>query len=153
MTNDAALRLLVDGRELKPRITGRSHRFRLPANARHTRVASRSAVPAHVRDDSSDHRRLGVAISRVALDGEPIALGDPRLGSGWHDVEPGWRWTDGDAALALAGVRELAFDVVMAGRYWVARVAACPLPSFMETTFRRTSGTKSLRRTRRDGLR
>jgi len=27
------------------------------------------------------------------------------------------RWTDGDAGMVLAGVRELAFDVVMSGTY------------------------------------
>jgi hypothetical protein len=126
-TNDAALCLVVDGCELKPRITGRVHRFRLPAAARHVRLASRSAVPAHVRDDSDDYRCLGVAVSRIALDGEPIALSDPRLGSGWHDAEagdgadaaPDWRWTSGDAGLKLAGARELEIEVAITARYWL----------------------------------
>ena len=37
----------------------------------------------------------------------------------WHAAEPGLRWTDGDAGLALAGVRELVVELAMAGRYWV----------------------------------
>jgi hypothetical protein len=83
-----------------------------------------------MRPGEDDHRVLGVALGRVRLDGRMVALDDPRLTSGWHDCEPGedgaagWRWTDGDAALVLAGVRELAFEVVMAGRYWVGREAA-----------------------------
>ena len=32
--------------------------------------------------------------------------------------EPGWRWTDGDAAIAAAGARELAFEIAMTGTYW-----------------------------------
>jgi hypothetical protein len=47
-------------------------------------------------------------------------MDDPRLSSGWLEPETDWRWTDGDAGLALAGVRELAFDVVMIGTYWEA---------------------------------
>jgi hypothetical protein len=80
----------------------------------------------------ADHRVLGVALARIRLDGRMITVDDPCLSSGWHDCEPSdggdaapiWRWTTSDARLALTGVRELAFDVVMGGRYWVAAEAA-----------------------------
>jgi hypothetical protein len=83
-------------------------------------------VPAHTRADENDTRTLGVAIGNFRLDGATISLDDPRLSSGWHGPEPAdsegaaaeWRWTDGDAGLALAGVRDLAFDVAIAGSYW-----------------------------------
>ena len=120
-TSNPALRLLLDGSELKPRITGRIHRFRLPAAARRVRLASRSAVPAHVRHDSNDDRRLGVAVSRLWLDRREASLDSPGLASGWHAPEPGWRWTDGDAVLELAGVRELELEVALTERYWLPR--------------------------------
>jgi hypothetical protein len=67
-------------------------------------------------------------VSRIRLDGTPIALADARLSSGWHEVEydgagPAWRWTDGDAGLALAGVSVLEVEVAMTERYWVEREA------------------------------
>jgi hypothetical protein len=101
-----------------PDIVGRAHRFRLPATARRLRLVSRHAVPAQGRADSSDHRQLGVAVSRCVLDGREVALDDARLSSGWHRVEPKWRWTDGDAGLALAGGRALEIEVAMTERYW-----------------------------------
>ena len=68
--------------------------------------------------DNGDMRLLGFAVANIRLDGKPVPFDDPRLSSGWLDPEADWRWTDGDAGLALAGVRELAFDVVMTGSYW-----------------------------------
>jgi hypothetical protein len=126
VTRDPALRLRVDGGLLRPTITGRTHRFGLPAKAKSIRLLSRSSAPAHVRDDSDDYRQLGVAVSRIVLDGKPIALTDARLGSGWHDIEqagrdPGWRWTNGDAGLLLAGGSRLDIDVAMTERYWIKR--------------------------------
>jgi len=123
-TNDPASRLLLNGRQLKPSIAGRVHRFRLPATARHVRLSSRPMVPAHVQPDSNDHRRLGVAVSRITLDGEPIMLTDRRVGSGWHSVEPSWRWTDGDAGLEVAGARDLEIEVAITGCYWLLQSRA-----------------------------
>jgi hypothetical protein len=60
-------------------------------------------------------------VSRLVLDGKAIALSDARLGSGWHDIEAGWRWTNGDAELRLAGSRRLDIDVAMTERYWLTR--------------------------------
>jgi hypothetical protein len=77
-------------------------------------------VPSHTGADEEDTRLLGVAIANLHLDGTPVRFDDPRLSSGWFEPEPDWRWTDGDAGLTLAGVQELAFDVVMTGTYWEA---------------------------------
>jgi microcystin-dependent protein len=52
---------------------------------------------------SGDARKLGAAIDRVALDGEPIALNDRRLSAGWHAPEAAWRWTDGAALVEVCG--------------------------------------------------
>ena len=53
-----------------------------------------------------------------------IPLADPRLSSGWYDAEAGpddagWRWTDGNAGLALAGGQRLDIDVAITERYWL----------------------------------
>jgi hypothetical protein len=123
-THDPDLRLIVAGRELRPETRGRIRRFHLPRAASGIRLVSRSAVPAEVRDDSTDHRQLGVAVSRMIYGGKAIPLTDPRLSSGWHDVEHGsddvvWRWTDGDAALALPGGKVLDIEVAITERYWL----------------------------------
>ncbi len=118
LTGDPALRVVADGKTLQPQIDGTAWRVRLPAGARGVRLVSDSWVPAHTRADEDDTRRLGVAIRRVRLDGAEIALDDPRLSSGWHTPERTFRWSDGDAGFALAGVRDLAFELAMTGTYW-----------------------------------
>jgi autotransporter passenger strand-loop-strand repeat protein len=107
-TRDAGLHVVANGRIVRPEVTGPLHRFRLGRMACAVRLVSLSAVPASVRADSDDHRRLGVAVSRIVLDGRTIPLADARLGFGWHALEADrvggfWRWTDGDAALDVAG--------------------------------------------------
>ena len=124
-TGDPDLRVLAAGCELWPEVRGRVRRFRLPASARSLRLLSRSAVPAEMRPDGTDRRRLGVAVSRLVYGGEAIALTDPRLGAGWHAAESGsaevaWRWTDGAAELALPGGRRvLDIEVAITERYWL----------------------------------
>jgi hypothetical protein len=129
LTAEPALCLLVDGRKLWPQPG--SYRFVLPAAARDIKIQTRAGVPAETSAASEDHRRLGVAVAALRGDGQAIALDDARLGSGWHAPErgdgegaaPGWRWTDGAAALALSGVRELDVVVAITGRYWVQPLA------------------------------
>jgi hypothetical protein len=75
--------------------------------------------------ERADHRRLGVAVAELRADGKAIALDDPRLAAGWHeleaDAENTWRWTDSDALLAVQGVRILEIETCLAERYWVGR--------------------------------
>jgi hypothetical protein len=128
-TRDARLHLVAGGRAVRPAIAGQVHRFRLGRTACAVRLVSLSAVPAAVRADSDDHRRLGVAIARIVLDGRLIPLADARLGAGWHALETdgaggGWRWTDGDAALDVAGGHVLEVELAMTARYWLAQVGA-----------------------------
>jgi hypothetical protein len=71
-------------------------------------------IPAHVTtlrlvSDSTrsgqDNRRLGALITALHVDGAPMALNDPRLGLGFHEVEQHGaqcvRWTDGAATITL----------------------------------------------------
>ena len=122
-TYDAAPTLIAGGQVIEPEVSGRRYRFRIPAAASSLRLTSRSAVPGELHAAHSDHRRLGIAVSRVVLDGVPVPLADPRLESGWHEIErdggqPAWRWTDGDAVLKLAGGHVLDVEVGMTTRYW-----------------------------------
>jgi hypothetical protein len=119
VTGDPALHAICNGRRVLPSVAGRRYRFRLPPGGRSVRLVSRRAVPAQLGCDSDDHRELGVAISSLLLDGRDIDLGSPMLSSGWHAVEQCWRWTNGDAGLALAGVRILQVEIAMTERYWL----------------------------------
>ena len=46
------------------------------------------------------------------LDGTGIALDDDRLRDGWYGVESDFRWTDGDAAVDVSGVRVLSVMLI-----------------------------------------
>jgi hypothetical protein len=118
ITEDSGLGVFADGVLLRAERDGAQWRVGLPYGVRRLRLASRSWQPAHMRPHSDDTRRLGVAIAKLRLDGVAVGLEDARLGGGWHAAEAGWRWTDGDAELDVAGHRELRFDVAMSGTYW-----------------------------------
>ena len=117
-TDDAKLSVLVDGQPVTAETDGRVWYVRVPASANNIHLASRTWSPMHVEPDSDDTRRLRVAITRIRLDGHAIALDSPALASGWHAIEPDWRWTDGNGLIAACGARELVFEVALTGTYW-----------------------------------
>lgn len=124
ITEDADLQVLADGRPLPVWIEGVTWHITLPADACRVRLVSNSWIPGQTRPAENDMRTLGIAVSRLKFDGSDVTLDDARLSSGWHPIERGeggtadWRWTDGDAGLALAGVRKLSFKLAMTGTYW-----------------------------------
>ena len=118
MTDDPDLHMIVDGRPVRPSRDGGTFRFTLPPDGRTGRLTSRRFVPAHIAPDSDDHRPLGVAVSALRVDGHAIPLDDPQLTTGWHAPEPNWRWTGGDAAITLAGARDVTCEVALTGKYW-----------------------------------
>jgi hypothetical protein len=122
LTTDPDLRLIVDGQTVRPDIEGSTWRFALPDGAREIRLASRSVVPAFVSAESADHRRIGVAVAGLRVDGEEVQAGDPRRASGWHEAEEDWQWTNGDAGLACAGARRVEVTLVLFQPYWDTRV-------------------------------
>jgi hypothetical protein len=101
---------------LRPQTTGQRHVFRLPPQTGQARLLSRITVPAHINPDSADYRRLGVAVAGLWLDG--CAVPPQARHGGWRDAEPGWQWTDGDAALECLGADRLELDVVPMAGYW-----------------------------------
>jgi hypothetical protein len=68
-----------------------------PPPAAATTAAASAADAAHVQPDGTD-RRLGASRATTALriDDAPANIADAE---GWHQPEPGWRWTTGDATL------------------------------------------------------
>lgn len=122
LTTDAALAVDVGGHVIAPRqAEGGYFVFDLPARTRSIRLLSRSAVPGHIRVADDDHRCLGVAVLRLELDEERVALTDARLGDGWLPPEDDMRWTDGNATIAVEGARCLRLRMRPSVFYWSNR--------------------------------
>jgi len=93
--------------------------FTLPAGAPEVLLLSPPGVPATTpADQRAGARRYGVAIRAILLDGAPVALDGPELAGGFHEPETSgrqtWRWTTGEALLALApaaGPRRLTVEI------------------------------------------
>jgi hypothetical protein len=83
------------------------------------RLLSRSTVPAEINARDEDGRRLGVAVVRIVADGREIPLDSCAGLAGWHQTEPGLRWTDGDALLPVAGARLVELHVEPLQQYWL----------------------------------
>jgi hypothetical protein len=118
-TLDPAIRLMVDGRSVRPLrtqegplcdVTEQTVRFVVPEGAASVRLVSRSATPGETRPWLDDPRLLGVAVRSMKLrdrTGETVVGADhPALIDGWHAAEhtatgAPWRWTAGDAGLPI----------------------------------------------------
>jgi hypothetical protein len=100
-TPDAGLSLRAEGRPIHATWDGTTLEAVLPGGLRMVHLHSRTAVPSQQLPGAEDHRRLGVAVVQVLLDGWEFRLDDGRLLAGWHPPEPNLRWTDGLASLVL----------------------------------------------------
>jgi hypothetical protein len=129
-TTDPVLHLVADGSVLLPQFDGTEYRFALPAGVCRVRLRSLSAVPAEHYADSTDYRRLGIAVTQLAVDGTALSLDDAACADGWHAAEAGegtaprWQWTDGDAAIICPNARRLEVTILPVLRYWVAGTPA-----------------------------
>jgi hypothetical protein len=132
MTEDPGLQVIAGGRVVPPQrvssapLPGGLRRLTweltLPERTRRVRIASRAFVPAELYADREDHRRLGVAVQSMLLDGEPVPA--TALLTGWLPMEDEWQWTDGMATLATGGARRLCLSVLLrVGRYWSGPLA------------------------------
>ncbi len=70
-------------------------RATLPAGVERVKLVSSCLHPA------GERRRLGAAISGISIDGAPVMLGSSCFAFGFHEVESGWRWTNGEGVLRL----------------------------------------------------
>jgi hypothetical protein len=106
-TRDPDLRLIVDGRVIRPTIEEGAAGFLFPASAREVHLASTTFTPTTF--GKSDRRCLGVAVFGLSfsgsLGGEPrrVRVDDERLRDGFHAIEGQgsrlWRWTTGEGVL------------------------------------------------------
>jgi hypothetical protein len=117
-TRNPAIRALADGVPISAHATGGLCSVRLPPGTRELRLVSTVWVPAHMQPAETDTRKLGIGIGQLWLDGREVALDSPGLTAGWHSPEPGVRWTDGDASIAVTGARSVGFAVALTGSYW-----------------------------------
>jgi hypothetical protein len=96
-TDDPGLAVFACGTALPLQRAGMVWRATVPAGARRLLIRSRSAVPAELLADSDDARRLGIAVTRLTLDGACVPFAD--RAAGWHRPEPGLHWSTGNAML------------------------------------------------------
>lgn len=104
--------LSADGVVIRPLVSGHGiYRFVVPPGAKRVRLESRRDDPADPRAPYLGRSRsLGVKVSAIAVRSRTeevvIPADDPRLITGWHEVEHSgreiWRWTDGSAELPWA---------------------------------------------------
>ncbi len=121
----AAVMVLADGRRLPASQDAAGLTCLLPAGTCAVRLISRQFVPRHLDASRHDGRRLGIAAA-IRLDGEaPI---DSAFAAGWYPPDAGcdWRWTNGDAVLAVNPTSQpVTLEVRLleaGGRYWQAPV-------------------------------
>ena len=118
-TDDPDLRLVVDGTPIRPQLVAnrRLYRFVVPTGGRSVVLASRSTVPVKIERLPADGRRLGVAVARIVLRGAGLSVeigpDCPTLCNGFHDAEPGCRWTDGRGHLRAGLLASFGGDFVM----------------------------------------
>ncbi len=89
-------------------------------------LRSRSFVPAEMGQVARDHRRLGVAVGSLRLDGVVLPLDGACIAGGFHPIEHAaggaWRWTDGCATIDLPAAGRLDVTLRCRGEYWTSDV-------------------------------
>ncbi|WP_158743596.1 Hint domain-containing protein [Acidisphaera sp. L21] len=130
MTADVDMHVVVDGVAISPNWADDDcYTFDLPPTYREAWLASPHFVPAQVRANMTDLRRLGVRVSGVWLDGKPVSVAD-LPDNGWHKPEAARgrftgeaRWTNGQGRLP-SGARQIRFELIRELRAWVRRKAS-----------------------------
>ncbi|WP_158922592.1 Hint domain-containing protein [Acidisphaera sp. S103] len=134
-TADSGLRVECGGRSFAPvAIEGSRHTFLLPAWQGVLRLRSRYATPSEAKPWIEDQRQLGVMVRAMTVtddnDIRTITVDNPALQAGWWNIEQDdcslWRWTDGDASVAVESATpcRLEIDVADTTDYAVPVAAA-----------------------------
>ncbi|WP_155888207.1 Hint domain-containing protein [Cupriavidus sp. WS] len=114
---EADMHLVVDGARIDATHShGQRRWFMVPAGAAEVGLVSRSGVLAHLYADQQDGRTLGVCVSDIRVDGQPVALDGDALAGGFYPLETQgaapWRWTNGQATLRIgAGAAPVMVEV------------------------------------------
>ena len=125
------LHLMVDGHRVDPVLRGLTARFHVPVDADDVWLVSPTARPCDTMGEP-DNRDLGLCVASLRIeDGlvapRDIALGDPLLCIGFHDVEDGCRrWTAGRARVP-AGLWHGCED----GFYLRVELVGAPVPRWV----------------------
>jgi hypothetical protein len=131
VTTDPALSVELDGVPLDAVRAGEWLRVVLPADATTLTLRSRVSRPAELHANSTDTRALGIALRGLRLDGVDVPFDHPCLSAGWHEEEPGWRWTTGNATIDVRGHRRADLALTTWLRYHLSdpgSASAQPLP-------------------------
>ncbi len=123
LVRDPGLVVRAGGREIEPFQMGGRFLCHLPARTTRVELGSLTAIPAEIRRFDADHRRLGVHVQMIAIDGVAVPLDDAALVAGWHAPEPDGRgrWTDGAGCIARAEpMRVVEFVLAPLLSYWAA---------------------------------
>lgn len=111
-TTDADLHIELNGRRIEAaQVANRTYRFILPTGADAARLVSRATAPSFLAAYTGDQRALGVSIRSISVKAgsnvEVFTADHPALNDGWHTTErlgsAMWRWSNGNAALPVAG--------------------------------------------------
>ena len=120
VTDDPDLRIVADGIVLDPQWDNETCCIALPDGAARLALRSTRTRPADLDPASDDTRLLGIALTALRIDGEDIALDDPRLSAGWLASEGGLRWSGGAGMIDVSGASVVELRV---GR-WLRYLAA-----------------------------
>ena len=119
ITSESDLHVTADNERFEPiRLREDRLAFALPPDCRDIQIVSRTFVPGHTQAESADTRALGICVKRLQIDGMNVALDDAsHFHDGWHDCEPGHRWTQGRAYLRPK-TQLVVIELAGRGCYW-----------------------------------
>jgi hypothetical protein len=123
-TDDPDLCVVAGQRRIRPTEVTDGFSFNLPEGTETVRIESRRFKPSEMRADGNDTRQLGVGVLSLMLDDAQVALDCDCMTSGWHEPEPGLRWTDGSATLRVDGARSMTLQLLDGAYYWLTVNAA-----------------------------
>ena len=89
LTADSDVHIVAAGERIEPLFCNEQRvAFVLPPDQTQIELRCRGFIPAHIDAASDDHRRLGVCVGRLQIDGVHLPLNDAAtFERGWHDLE------------------------------------------------------------------